>query len=78
MDELHEKVSCKVEEAASQDEDAYVTFAAIRSLALQAAGLSERGLPRRPEGNRRPPPRLSESWFCCAEPTREQSLSLAA
>lgn len=77
MDELHEKVSRKVEEAASRDKDAYATFAAIRSLALQAAGLPERSGPRRPDGSRLPPPRLSESWFCCAEPTREQFSPLA-
>lgn len=77
MDELHEKASRRVEEAASRDEDPYVTFGAIRALALHAAGLPERRSSRRPGGNRQRPPRLTESWFCCAEPTREQFAPLA-
>lgn len=79
MDILHEEVSRRVEEASTRQEDAFLTFEAVRALAFRASGLPAapaRNLRRRKHGTR--PPRLTESWFCCAEPTREQLAPLAA
>jgi radical SAM superfamily enzyme YgiQ (UPF0313 family) len=72
MDALHMRVLSCVEVAARDGEDNAVTFETIRTLAYDAAGA---GLPRRlltQEGQRRFVPRLSEPWFCCAEPNAVQ------
>jgi radical SAM superfamily enzyme YgiQ (UPF0313 family) len=73
LDELHQKVSALVEQAVSTNEDGALTFYRIRELADEARG---DGDPRRRipeiEPSRFRPPRLTESWFCCAEPTRDQ------
>jgi radical SAM superfamily enzyme YgiQ (UPF0313 family) len=66
MDALGERVSALVAEAAERREDAGVTFARVRALARDAAGVP------RPAGepplvatpDRRRPPRLTEPWFC--------------
>ncbi len=71
MDALHERVSALVEEAARQKEDAAVTFARIRAVAVQAHGVAERHVAV-PQAEGARPPRLTEAWFCCAEPTRDQ------
>jgi radical SAM superfamily enzyme YgiQ (UPF0313 family) len=74
MDRLHEAVSVSVEEAARTGDDPAVTFDRLRAIAYGVAG-------RRPpvsgssgaRPRRRPrPPRLTEPWFCCAEPTKGQ------
>ncbi|MEI6135932.1 MAG: CUAEP/CCAEP-tail radical SAM protein [Chloroflexota bacterium] len=58
---------------ASEVEDAAVTFARVRHAAYTAAG---RALPESegtPSGTSAPiVPGLTESWFCCAEPTAQQ------
>lgn len=73
MDRLHLEVSRTVEEAASAGEDAGATFTRIRDLAYRAAGLpAPPGHSTAPEGTRRFVPKLSEPWFCCAEPSTEQ------
>ena len=83
MEELWTDVRRLVEDAAKRGEEAHMTFYRIREKALAATGIRGRALP---EGeNRRPaetavasersetrPPRLSEAWFCCAEPTDAQ------
>lgn len=74
MDELHRQVSKAVEEAVRAEEDPAVTFEKLHGLALRIAG---RPLPpgrsRRPDSRSRTrPPRLTEPWFCCAEPTQGQ------
>jgi radical SAM superfamily enzyme YgiQ (UPF0313 family) len=59
--------SCAV---ASQVEDAAITFARVRQTAHAAAGR-----PPPPAWTPREPvlvPGLTESWFCCAEPTAQQ------
>ncbi len=71
MDALHERVSERVEQAARQEEDAAVTFARIKALAVQAHGVAERHVAV-PQAEGARPPRLTEAWFCCAEPTRDQ------
>jgi hypothetical protein len=70
MDRLYAEVAARVEEATRRDEDAADTFEAVRALAYAAAG---RSTPPRVEGRPRAfVPRLTEPWFCCAEPTRVQ------
>jgi radical SAM superfamily enzyme YgiQ (UPF0313 family) len=78
LDELQKQVAAVVEEAAQSNEDAMQTFYRISDLAYAMRGADP------PPGNRRRqidplrsrPPRLSEAWFCCAEPTRNQMISL--
>ncbi|MEO6202594.1 MAG: hypothetical protein ABIU05_14795, partial [Nitrospirales bacterium] len=63
-----------VEASAKEEEDAMVTFDRIRASAGKMAGRhpesSTRTRMNRPD--RPKPPRLTESWFCCAEPTNQQ------
>jgi radical SAM superfamily enzyme YgiQ (UPF0313 family) len=67
VDALFEQVSQIVERGVDDDERAVVLK--VREAAYHAAS-------RRPEpialGTRRFVPHLSESWFCCAEPTQRQ------
>jgi radical SAM superfamily enzyme YgiQ (UPF0313 family) len=67
MDALYEAVSARVEADARAKADAAVTFSALRTLA---------GIEGEATWKRRDAARLTESWFCCAEPTREQLVSL--
>lgn len=78
MDRLHGLVSTAVEEAARIGEDPAVTFDRLRTIACEVAGrqppapaASHGRLRERPR-----PPRLTEPWFCCAEPTQGQFGSL--
>ncbi len=74
MDRLHQAVSAIVEAGAKEEEDAMGTFDRIRAIADEIAGRqawsSTRTMVSRPD--RPKPPRLTESWFCCAEPTTQQ------
>jgi radical SAM superfamily enzyme YgiQ (UPF0313 family) len=74
MDRLHQAVSAIVEASAKEEEDAMGTFDCIRAIADEIAGRhaesSTRTRVSRPD--RPKPPRLTESWFCCAEPTTQQ------
>lgn len=74
MDQLHQAVNAIVEASAKEEEDAMVTFDRIRASADEVAGRhaepSTRTRVNRPD--RPKPPRLTESWFCCAEPTTQQ------
>jgi len=72
MDQLHAGVTTLVSEAAAQAEPAYATHARIRSLAYAAAGRSAPDLNPLTRPGSRNVPRLTEDWFCCAEPTRGQ------
>ena len=73
MDVLHREVCAVVEAAAQRGEEPAVTLERIRAAvnavtgaAPPAASVSVRAAtPRRS-------PRLTESWFCCAEPTERQ------
>jgi hypothetical protein len=74
MDRLHQAVSATVELSAKEEEDPSVIFDRIRLLAREMAGRSAE-LPTRTrvlKTDRPRPPRLTESWFCCAEPTARQ------
>jgi radical SAM superfamily enzyme YgiQ (UPF0313 family) len=72
MDELHAAVSALVSEAEARGEAAHATHARIRALAYAAAGLDEPAAIPITAPPRRNVPRLTEDWFCCAEPTRAQ------
>jgi Radical SAM superfamily len=72
MDRLYETIASLAEDAARDGEDPSLTFARIHEIAARADGRAapagrDRSGPRRPA-----PPRLSEPWFCCAQPTRSQ------
>jgi hypothetical protein len=74
MDRLHLEVCGLVEAAARGGEDAAVTFECIRAAAFAVADAAP---PRARVAGRPGPrptrsPRLTESWFCCAEPTESQ------
>jgi radical SAM superfamily enzyme YgiQ (UPF0313 family) len=70
MDALEAEVSALVEQATHDGETPHATFARIHALAARAAGeqAPPMSLKRRPPA----PPRLSEPWFCCAQPTKVQ------
>lgn len=74
MDRLHQAVRAIVEASAKEEEDAMVTFGRIRAIADEIAGRhAESSTRTRVSSPDRPkPPRLTESWFCCAEPTTQQ------
>jgi radical SAM superfamily enzyme YgiQ (UPF0313 family) len=70
MDQLEEAVVALVEEATAQHEPASAIFAHIHATAARAAGQPAPAITLK---RRRPaPPRLSEAWFCCAQPTKMQ------
>jgi radical SAM superfamily enzyme YgiQ (UPF0313 family) len=77
MDALHRDISLAVEEAAKAGEDPFETFDRLRAITYRIAGrdapIVQRSS-RRSRQNR--PPRMSEPWFCCAEPTRDQLVRL--
>nr|BBH91865.1 radical SAM protein [Thermogemmatispora argillosa] len=71
MDELQERVAALAEEGAQQGWDPVETFFQIKEEALAVAGRPfDRAAARKRYGEPRHPPRLTESWFCCAEPIR--------
>jgi pyruvate-formate lyase-activating enzyme len=75
---LQERISRIVEDEQAAEVPAAEIFCDIRDAALQAAG--------RPGAERAPVlarvrtdvPRLTEPWFCCAEPTKAQFVTIAA
>ena len=73
VDELQAAVAARTEQAAARGEPAAETYDAVRSLTFAAAGAADPGAPAS-RSTTRPGvrPRLSESWFCCAEPTASQ------
>lgn len=78
MDRLHADVARVVEDAARIGEDPFHTFYRLREIteAMRNGRLPTAvAPPPRPSGER--PPRLTEPWFCCAEPTGDQLNSLA-
>jgi radical SAM superfamily enzyme YgiQ (UPF0313 family) len=82
LDRLQREVAALVERAVAQEQPVEETFAHV--YALTETALDIRGHARdkalsvvTPRPDRRPIPRLSESWFCCAEPTSDQLEPLA-
>ncbi len=74
MDRLHQAVNAIVEASAKEEEDAMVTFDRIRAVADEMAGRHPTPATQTivSQADRQKPPRLTESWFCCAEPTSRQ------
>ena len=73
MDALQQRISTLVEQANTCEADPVETFFGVRALALAAIGQEfsiEQAL--HDYGKRKVLPHLSESWFCCAEPTSAQ------
>ncbi len=72
-DELQQRLAALVEYGNQFDHEPAVVFEAVVE-EIEAA--TSRRLPARtsPTG---PGPRLSETWFCCAEPTCDQRLQVA-
>jgi radical SAM superfamily enzyme YgiQ (UPF0313 family) len=70
LDQLAAQVMTLVEESTQAGEAPHGTFARIHTLAAHLAG--EAAPPLSLKRRRPPPPRLSEPWFCCAEPTSLQ------
>lgn len=70
VDALQRDVQSWVFAAEEQGLDRKAVFQGIRELAYRASGLEAPPLPQDCTG--RPVPRLSENWYCCAEPTCEQ------
>lgn len=80
MDQLHRIVAAAVEKAAEADEDPAVTFKRLHRLAF---GIADREAPSMRSETEMPYsrsrlPRLTEPWFCCAEPTEKQFRPLHA
>ena len=65
MDELHERLAALVDASVRAGDDIPTVYNAVR----EACGLPPRAVSRDVAANR---PRLTESWFCCAEPTTAQ------
>jgi radical SAM superfamily enzyme YgiQ (UPF0313 family) len=79
MDALQQRVARLAEEAAQEGGDPVETFFRIKAEALAMAGASlDVSAAVAAYGKRSRPPRLSESWFCCAEPTEGQLCSCGA
>lgn len=71
MDLLQKEMSRLVE--AGTEEDPMVIFYRLKALAVAAReGRPPREIDVAVDPNRPKPPRLTEPWFCCAEPTENQ------
>ncbi len=73
MDSLYRRISVLVEEAGCTNQDPAQTYKLIREAAYAARG----EVPPEPFHyqafeQRKRAPRITEPWFCCAEPTKEQ------
>lgn len=71
MDTLQLQIAQIVEAAAQAEEPARATYAKIQQAAYAAADQPV-PLTIRQAAPRSTPPRLTENWFCCAEPTQAQ------
>jgi radical SAM superfamily enzyme YgiQ (UPF0313 family) len=73
VDRLHASISMAVEDAAKRGEAARVTFNRLRALAYRMADRAAPApCPSSPPAGTPRPPRMTEPWFCCAEPTTAQ------
>ncbi len=70
VDALHKEIQAWVMEAESKNMPRRDIFSYIWKVAHAAAGLPAPALPL--GGTHAPGPRLSEPWYCCAEPTDQQ------
>ena len=75
MDILYQTVVHTIEHDTKSEIDPFLTFHRLKTIAYQAAGLSSpdvSGTFTRRNPNHIKPPRMTEPWFCCAEPTQDQ------
>jgi radical SAM superfamily enzyme YgiQ (UPF0313 family) len=70
VDALHQQIQAWVMEAETKNTPRRDIFTHIWNLAHAATGLRTPSLPQ--HGMQAPDPRLSEPWYCCAEPTDQQ------
>lgn len=76
MDELQRKVAALVDQAESNRADPILTFFQVKALAVAMQGQRFSTFKAfRQYGAAKNVPHLSESWFCCAEPTTNQRIS---
>ncbi|TAJ21096.1 MAG: hypothetical protein EPO65_02120 [Dehalococcoidia bacterium] len=73
VDALQAALASMAETAAEAGEDAAVTFGRARAAAYEAAGRAAAA----PRAAGPDVPGLTESWFCCAEPTAGQLAALS-
>jgi radical SAM superfamily enzyme YgiQ (UPF0313 family) len=73
VDALGETVQAIAADADRKKQSRPQAFARIWQSAHDAAGMPARALPSTPP---RPVPFLSEPWYCCAEPTKDQFVSI--
>jgi len=64
VDALQRSVAAVVEHAQMQNQDPYDTFQQVKLLARAMAGAPPAESAAKRQSTRKPPPRLSESWFC--------------
>ena len=76
MDRLATDASSVVERASANGQDPTSTFYELWELAARTAGTPIPNRQRSLSSNKAPVPRLTEPWFCCAEPTQSQFRSL--
>lgn len=78
-DRLQARLNALVQQSAAAEEPSGLTFARIRATVREAAGepvaLEAEAIPM---GSSEERPRLTEPWFCCAEPTEDQFGPLTA
>ena len=74
MDSLQQAVTKVVEDSTKTKEDPECTFYRLWKLVYDATGHEFSSLNKAPSMNpdRVRPPRMTEPWFCCAEPTTDQ------
>ena len=74
MDTLYETVTSLVEEDSKNGVDSLDTFSRIKQSAYDAAGIPyvQKDTIFKESLSATKPPRLTEPWFCCAEPTKQQ------
>jgi hypothetical protein len=73
VDALHRSLGKIAEEASDCRADAIDTLTEMSAAIDNAAGRKTRPLSPGPKA-----PRLTESWFCCAEPTANQAVAISA
>ncbi|HEY2461268.1 MAG TPA: CUAEP/CCAEP-tail radical SAM protein [Candidatus Acidoferrum sp.] len=77
LDLLSEKVQDIAADSDRKKQSRPVAFERIWKAAHEIAGISTPAIPKTSHESR-PVPFLSEPWYCCAEPTREQLVSIGA
>lgn len=73
MDQLAQAVSKIIDDDTASGVDPLMTFDSVRALAKEMlTGTPQKRVARLIDKDRPRPPRLTETWFCCAEPNKQQ------